>query len=90
MPRAAIVRAFRWLLAHGGRWGIRVVLCPFGDDPEIRGEKSEVPALVAALAARGLVVVAAAGWDPANEVISPARSPRAIAAVKRGVGASPW
>ncbi len=79
VPREAIVRAFRWLLARGARYGIRVVLCPFGDDPEIRGQRSEVPALVAALAARGFVVVAAAGWDPANEVISPARSPHAIA-----------
>ncbi len=78
VPRAAIVHAFRWLLAHGSRWGIRVVLCPFGDDPEVRGERSEVPALVERLAARGFVVVAAAGWDPANEVISPARSPGAI------------
>lgn len=79
VPRAAIVRAFRWLLGHAGRFGIRVVLCPFGDDPEKRGEKSEVPELVARLAENGLVVVAAAGWDPANEVISPARSPHAIA-----------
>jgi hypothetical protein len=79
VPRAAIVRAFRWLLAHGPHRGVRVVLCPFGDDPETRRERSEVPALVEALAARGLVVVAAAGWDPANEVISPARSPGAIA-----------
>jgi subtilisin family serine protease len=79
VPRAAIVRAYRWLLARAARYAIRVVLCPFGDDPEVRGERSEVPALVAALAARGLVVVAAAGWDPANEVISPARSPHAIA-----------
>jgi subtilisin family serine protease len=79
VPREAIVRAYRWLLAHAAHYAIRVVLCPFGDDPEVRGERSEVPALVAALAARGLVVVAAAGWDPANEVISPARSPHAIA-----------
>ncbi len=79
VPREAIVRAFRWLLARGARYGIRVVLCPFGDDPEVRGERSDVPALVAKLDARGFVVVAAAGWDPANEVISPARSPHAIA-----------
>lgn len=79
VPRAAIVRAFRWLLAHGDPLGIRVVLCPFGDDAERRGSRSDVPGLVAELAARGFVVVAAAGWDPANEVISPARSPHAIA-----------
>jgi hypothetical protein len=79
VPRAAIARAFRWLLSRGEEWGVRVVLCPFGDDPEKRGERSEVPALVAQLAARGFVVVAAAGWDPANEVVSPARSPHAVA-----------
>ena len=79
VPRPAMVRAFRWLLAHGKRFGVRVVLCPFGDDAEIRGHTSEVPGLVAELAARRFVVVAAAGWDPANEVISPARSPHAIA-----------
>lgn len=79
VPRAAIVRAFEWILARGAGHGIRVVLCPFGDDPEKPGERSEVPALVEELAARGFVVVAAAGWDPANDVISPARSPHAIA-----------
>jgi hypothetical protein len=79
VPRPAIERAFRWLLARGARHGIRVVLCPFGDDPETRGDRSEVPALVEALAARGFVVVAAAGWDPANEVVSPARERGAIA-----------
>lgn len=78
VPRPAIVRAFRWLLAQGVRFGVRVVLCPFGDDPERRGETSEVPALVEELAARGFVVVAAAGWNPANEVISPARCAGAI------------
>jgi subtilisin family serine protease len=78
VPRAAIVRAFRWLVSHAERFGIRVVLCPLGDDAERRGDKSEVPALVATLAARRVVVVAAAGWDPANEVVSPARSPHAI------------
>lgn len=78
VPRGAIVRAFRWLLATGARLSVRVVLCPFGDDPEIRGHRSEVPGLLGSLAAHGFVVVAAAGWDPANEVISPARSPHAI------------
>jgi subtilisin family serine protease len=78
VPRPAIVRAFRWLLAKGEGLSVRVVLCPFGDDPETRGRRSEVPELVGMLAARGFVVVAAAGWDPANEVISPARSPHAI------------
>jgi hypothetical protein len=79
VPRAAIVRAFCWLLSRGDRFDVRVVLCPFGDDAETRGDRSEVPALVAKLADRGFVVVAAAGWDPANEVISPARSPHVIA-----------
>jgi subtilisin family serine protease len=78
VPRPAIVRAFRWLLAKGHSYGIRVVLCPFGDDPEFRGRRSEVPALVRALDERGVIVVAAAGWDPANACVSPASSPHAI------------
>jgi subtilisin family serine protease len=78
VPRQAIVRAFRWLVARGGVYGIRVVLCPFGDDPETRGHRSEVPSLVQALDERGVVVVAAAGWDPAGACVSPASSPHAI------------
>lgn len=79
VPRAAIVRAYRWLATHGPGLGVRVALCPFGDDAEIRGHRSEVPGLVADLASRGILVVAAAGWDPANEVVSPARARDAIA-----------
>jgi hypothetical protein len=78
VPRQAIVRAFRWLLARGSAYGVRVVLCPFGDDPERRGHRSEVPSLVRALDDRGIVVVAAAGWDPAGACVSPASSPHAI------------
>lgn len=78
VPRQAIVRAFRWLLARGAAYGVRVVLCPFGDDPEKRGEGSEVPSLVRALDERGIVVVAAAGWDPAGACVWPASSPHAI------------
>jgi hypothetical protein len=54
------------------------VLCPFGDDPEKRGEKSEIPGLVRAFDERRVVVVAAAGWDPAGACVSPASSPHAI------------
>jgi subtilisin family serine protease len=78
VPRQAIVRAFRWLLARGGAYGVRVVLCPFGDDPERRGQKSEIPSLVRALDERGVVVIAAAGWDPAGACVSPASSRHVI------------
>lgn len=78
VPRSAIVRAFRWLLQRGAAHGIRVVLCPFGDDPETRNRRSELPSLVRALDAKGIVVVAAAGWDPAGACVSPASSPHAI------------
>jgi subtilisin family serine protease len=78
VPRHAIVRAFRWLLAREAAYGIRVVLCPFGDDPERRGHRSEVPSLVRALDERGIVVIAAAGWDPAGACVSPASSRHAI------------
>ncbi|MEO8585139.1 MAG: S8/S53 family peptidase [Acidobacteriota bacterium] len=78
VPRQAIVRALRWLIARGGAYGIRVVLCPFGDDLETPGHRSEVPSLVRALDERSIVVVAAAGWDPAGACVSPASSPHAI------------
>jgi hypothetical protein len=78
VPRQAIARAFRWLLARGAAYGIRVVVCPFGDDPERRGQRSEIPSLVRALDERRIVVVAAAGWDPAGGCVSPASSPYAI------------
>jgi subtilisin family serine protease len=78
VPRRAIERAFRWLLARGAAHGIRVVLCPFGDDPERRGQRSEIPSLVRALDERRIVVVAAAGWDPAGACVSPASSRHAI------------
>lgn len=78
VPRATIVRAFRWLVRKGPAFGVRVVLCPFGDDPETRGARSPVPGLVRALDEAGVIVVAAAGWDPAGDVVSPASSPHVI------------
>jgi len=76
--RATIVRAFRWLVRKGPAFGVRVVLCPFGDDPETRGARSPVPGLVRALDEAGVIVVAAAGWDPGGDVVSPASSPHVI------------
>jgi len=78
VPREAIVRAFRWLLAEGPGLGVRVVLCPLGDDPELPGTPSPVPDLVRELDEAGLVVVAAAGWDPGGHCVSPASSPHAL------------
>jgi len=78
VPRAAIVRAFAYLLAEGPGLGVRVVLCPFGDDPELPGDPSPVPGLVRDLDARGFLVVAAAGWDPEAHCVSPASSAHAL------------
>jgi subtilisin family serine protease len=78
VPRAAIVRAFEWLLREGPGLGVRVVLCPFGDDPETPGSPSPVPGLVRELSEAGMVVLAAAGWDPQAHCVSPASSPHAI------------
>jgi hypothetical protein len=78
VPREAIVRAFRWLLAEGPGLGVRVVLCPLGDDPELPGQPSAVPELVRELDEAGLVVVGAAGWDPEGHCVSPASSPYAL------------
>ncbi|HQR46396.1 MAG TPA: S8/S53 family peptidase [Thermoanaerobaculia bacterium] len=78
VPRRAIVRAFEWLLREGPELGVRVVLCPFGDDPETPGDPSAVPDLVRALDAGGVVLLAAAGWDPESHCVSPASSPFAL------------
>jgi hypothetical protein len=78
VPREAIVRAFRWLLSEGPGLGVRVVLCPFGDDPELPGNPSPVRDLVRELDAAGQVVVGAAGWDPEGRCVSPASSPHAL------------
>lgn len=78
VPRPAIVRAFEWLLREGPELGVRVVLCPFGDDPESPGTPSPVPDLVRALDAQGVVLLAAAGWDPESRCVSPASSPFAL------------
>lgn len=78
VPRAAIVHAFEWLLREGPGFGVRVLLCPFGDDPETPGNPSPVPGLVRELSEAGIVVLAAAGWDPEAHCVSPASSPHAI------------
>ncbi len=78
VPRPAIVRAFEWLLREGPALDVRVVLCPFGDDPETPGTPSPVPGLVRALDAAGMVLLAAAGWDPESRCVSPASSPFAL------------
>jgi len=78
VPRESLVRAFHWLLRKGPTLGIRVVVCPLGDDPEEPGTRSPVRDLVKELDAHGLIVVAAAGWDPAGACVSPASSPYAI------------
>jgi hypothetical protein len=79
VPREAIVRAFRWLLSEGGGLDVAVVLCPFGDDPELPGTPSPVPDLVRELDDTGQIVVAAAGWDAEGRCVSPASSPHALA-----------
>ncbi len=78
VPRGAIVRAFEWRLGEGARYGVRVLLCPFGDDPETPGAPSPVPGLVRKLDEAGMVLLAAAGWDPGAHCVSPASSPNAI------------
>jgi hypothetical protein len=72
------VRAFEWLLREGPGFGVRVLLCPFGDDPERPGAPSPVPGLVRELSEAGMVALAAAGWDLEAHCVSPASSPHAI------------
>ncbi|HEV8269118.1 MAG TPA: S8/S53 family peptidase [Thermoanaerobaculia bacterium] len=79
-PRVAIARALRWLVRNARELALGVVLLPLGDDPDEPGEPpSPVPSLVEALDRKGIVVVAAAGWDPDGACVSPASSPHVIA-----------
>jgi serine protease AprX len=75
---AAIARALRWLRAHAAVLGLRVVSLSVGGDDEAPGDTCEIDDEVEALAADGVVVVAAAGNDGIRRLLPPATSIDAI------------
>lgn len=75
----SISRALNWLRDNAARLGIRVVNLSLGGDATARGELGNtVNHAVAELAARDVLVVAAAGNDGGRLLLPPASSPHAL------------
>lgn len=78
ITNAAITRAMHWLRVHGPALGVRVVNLSVGGDPVRRLDGNPVDQAVAALVAKGMVVVAAAGNDGRRSLLPPATAPEAL------------
>jgi len=68
---AAIARALRWLERRGPDLGVRVVNLSLGGDPVEPLRGNAVDEAVAALVAKGITVVAAAGNDGVRRLVPP-------------------
>ncbi len=73
-----IGRALRWVIESGARYNVRVVNISLGGDHASTGKLTELDALVEEAAARGMVVVCAAGNSGGERIIPPASAPSAI------------
>ncbi len=74
-----IVRALRWLLGHGPTLRVRVVSMSVAGDPLAHMEdRNPVDEAVAALVAKNITVIAAAGNDGERRLVPPATAPEAI------------
>jgi serine protease AprX len=74
----AVSRALDWLRWAGADLGVRVVNLSLGGDPVSPLAGNPVDLAVAALAARGIVVVAAAGNEGQRRLVPPGTAPDAI------------
>jgi serine protease AprX len=75
---ADITRALKWVVANQQRYNIRIVNISLGGDIPANGKLSELDRLVERAVAQGMVVVAAAGNDGIERLVSPASAPAAI------------
>jgi serine protease AprX len=75
---ADIQRSLAWVLANYQRFNIKVVNISLGGDHPANGKLSELDQLVEKVVDCGIVVVAAAGNDGAERLVSPASAPSAI------------
>ncbi len=75
---AAIVRALDWLRWEGPELGVRVVNLSLGGDPVANLANNPVDQAVAALVAKGITVVVAAGNDGERRLVPPGTAPLAI------------
>lgn len=73
-----IERGLSWVIANRQRFHIRVVNISLGGDFPPNGKLTRLDGLVEEAVASGMVVVAAAGNDGADRLVSPASAPSAI------------
>lgn len=73
-----IVRALQWLANHGPALGVRVANLSFGGEPGWPLASNPVDEAVAALVAKNITVVAAAGNDGVRSLLPPATAPQAL------------
>lgn len=73
-----IYRALEWVIFNQHRFHIRVVNISLGGDQTANGKMSALDELVEEAAARGMVVVAAAGNGGHERLVSPASAPSAL------------
>ncbi len=74
----AIARSLIWLSEQGSQMGVRLVNVSLGGDPVSRLAGNAIDEAVAALVARGITVVAAAGNDGRRQLVPPATAPGAL------------
>jgi serine protease AprX len=75
---ADIRRALAWVLDNYQRYNIKIVNISLGGDHPANGKLSELDQMVEEAVACGMVVVAAAGNDGVERLVSPASAPSAI------------
>jgi serine protease AprX len=78
ISNANIERALNWLKVHGPALGVRIVSLSVSGDPVSPLAGNPVDQAVAALAATGVSVVAAAGNDGERRLLPPATAPLAL------------
>jgi serine protease AprX len=74
----SLARGLRWLAQHGPKLGVRVANLSVGGDPVSPLAGNIVDTAIAALVARGIAVVAAAGNDGRRQLAPPATAPLAV------------
>jgi serine protease AprX len=73
-----ITRALHWLHEHGATLGVRVVSASVAGDPVEPLLGNSVDDAIAALVAKGVLVVTAAGNDGRRQLVPPATAPLAL------------
>jgi serine protease AprX len=78
ISEADIQRALAWVIANRSRYNIRIANISLGGDHPSNGRLSPLDRLVEEAVDQGIVVIAAAGNDGRDRLVSPASAPSAI------------